>query len=47
MSVKYLGRYVDEFAGRHNSRPKDTIDQMSSIVRNMDGKKLPDKELVA
>ena len=45
--MKHLERYVDEFAGQHNSRPKDTIDQISSIVRNMDGKKLPYKELVA
>ena len=47
MSVKHLERYVDEFAGRHNSRPKDTIDQMASIVRNMDGKRLTYKALVS
>jgi len=47
MSVKHLGRYVDEFAGWRNSRPKDTIDQMASVVRNMDGKKLPYKVLVS
>ena len=26
MSAKHLGRHVNEFAGRHNQRPKDTID---------------------
>ena len=25
MSVKHLGRYVDEFAGRHNAREADTL----------------------
>ena len=33
VSVKHLGRYVDEFEGRHNNRPLDTIDQMESRVR--------------
>ncbi len=47
MSVKHLGRYVDEFTGRHNSRPKGTIDQMASVVRNMDGKQLPYRKLTA
>ncbi len=47
ISVKHLGRYVDEFAGRHNSLSKDTIDQMANVVRNMDGKQLPYKKLTA
>ena len=33
-------RYVDEFSGRHNYRPKDTIDQMSKLVAQMAGKQL-------
>ena len=41
-----LGRYVDEFAGRHNQREEDTIEQMSSMVRGMDCKRLRYKDLV-
>jgi len=47
MSEKHLGRYVNEFAGRHNIRPKDTLDQMQSVVRAMDGKRLRYRDLVA
>ncbi|MCY4354837.1 MAG: IS1595 family transposase [Truepera sp.] len=47
MSEKHLGRYVNEFAGRHNDRPKDTLEQMRSIVQGMDGKRLPYQDLVA
>ena len=47
MSEKHLGRYVGEFAGRHNARPADTIDQMSAIVRNMTGKRLRYRELAS
>ena len=46
MSEKHLGRYVDEFAGRHNQREADTIDQMGAMVRGMDGKRLRYRELV-
>ena len=45
MSPKHLGRYVDEFAGRHNVREADTIDQMVAMVRSMDGKRLRYKDL--
>ena len=45
-STKHLQRYVDEFAGRHNVRPLDTEDQMSAMVRGMDGKRLRYKDLV-
>ena len=47
MSPKHLQRYVGEFAGRHNIRPLDTIDQMSEMVRGMDGKRLRYRDLVA
>ena len=46
MSSKHLQRYVDEFAGRHNIRPLDIIDQMSAMVRGMDGKRLRYRDLV-
>ena len=47
MSEKHLGRYVGEFSGRHNDRSRDTLDQMAAIVRGMNGKRLPYRELVA
>ena len=47
MSEKHLGRYVGEFAGRHNDRPADTIDQMTRTVRRMAGKRLIYRELVS
>ena len=46
MSPKHLDRYVNEFAGRHNIRCKDTIEQMKEIVRGLDGKRLRYRELV-
>ena len=47
MSRKHLDRYVGEFAGRHNLRERDTIDQMRAIVRGMVGRRLKYAELVA
>ena len=47
MSVKHLGRYVNEFAGRHNAREADTMLQMIWIARRMIGKRLKYKELTA
>lgn len=46
MSAKHLGRYVSEFAGRHNVRPLDTIDQLRSMVRGMEGRVLRYRDLV-
>ena len=46
MSAKHLHRYVNEFAGRHNLRPLDTIDQMKTMARGMEGKRLRYKDLV-
>ena len=40
VSPKHLHRYVSEFAGRHNVRDKDTIDQMRDLVAGMTGKRL-------
>ena len=47
ISHKHLQRYVTEFAGRHNARPLDTIDQMRSIAQGMVGKQLKYDDLVA
>lgn len=47
MSEKHLGRYVNEFAGRHNDRPSDTIDQMASLAKGMVGKRLKYRELTS
>ena len=46
MSEKHLGRYVAEFAGRHNARPLGTLDQMRAIVHGMNGRRLRYSDLV-
>ena len=45
-SVKHLNRYVQEFAGRFNIREMDTSNQMGTIVKNMDGKRLKYRDLI-
>ena len=40
LSAKHLDRYVTEFAGRHNIRRRDTIDQMALVAKGMIGRKL-------
>ena len=40
MSIKHLGRDVLEFAGRHNIREPDTLDQMESIISGWVGRPL-------
>ena len=47
MSEKHLDRYVTEFAGRHNDREADTLDQMARIARGMRGKRLRYDDLIA
>ncbi|MDE0343443.1 MAG: IS1595 family transposase [Deltaproteobacteria bacterium] len=47
ISEKHLHRYVAEFAGRHNVRNCDTIDQMISVVIGMVGKRLMYRDLIA
>ena len=47
MSEKHLHRYVNEFAGRHNQRNADTLDQMGAMVRGMNGKRLRYRELIS
>ena len=47
ISPKHLDRYVTEFAGKHNMREADTIDQMGGIVEGMGGKRLRYTNLIA
>ena len=47
LSPEHLGRYVNEFSGRHNQRPLDTIDQMGRMVKAMDGRRLTYEQLIA
>ena len=47
ISAKHLHRYVAEFAGRHNVRESDTVDQMASVVSDMIGKRLMYRGLMA
>lgn len=47
MSTKHLHRYVTEFAGRHNIRESDTLEQMAFLARGVVGKRLPYKDLTA
>ncbi|MCY4300413.1 MAG: IS1595 family transposase [Aestuariivita sp.] len=46
ISAKHLGRYVAEYAGRHNFRQKNTIDQMEEVIARMVGKQLMYKDLI-
>ena len=47
VSFKHLHRYVTEFAGRHNIRDKDTLDQMSLLTMGLVGKRLRYQDLIA
>ncbi len=47
LSPKHLQRYVNEFAGRHNIRNSDTINQMNAIVAGLVGKRLMYSDLIA
>ena len=47
LSAKHLEPYAYEFAGRHNIRDMDTLDQMAHVVTGMIGKRLLYRELVA
>ncbi len=46
MSPQHMQKYVTEFAGKHNIRESDTIDQMAIIAASMRDKKLRYKDLV-
>jgi len=47
ISPKHLNRYVADFAGRHNIRPLDTIDQLAEVATGMVGKRLTYNDLTA
>ena len=47
MSDKHLARYIGEFAGRHNARAVDTMEQMALMAQGMMGKWLTYQELIA
>ncbi len=47
LSPKHLARYVNEFAGRHNIRALDTVDQMAAVTLGMVGRRLTYADLVA
>ena len=46
MSPKHLNRYVRQFAGKHNLRPLDTMDQLRAVAAALVGKPLPYAELI-
>ena len=47
LSTKHLNRYVQEFAGRHNVRQMNTIDQMRDVVAHLVGRRLLYRDLVS
>ena len=46
-SPKHLARYINEFAGRHNVRDRDTLHQMALLASGLDGKQLRYRDLIA
>ena len=46
ISPKHLDRYVQEFAGKHNVRESDTIDQMRGLVSRLMGRTLTYDRLI-
>ncbi len=47
MSPKHLHRYVNEFSGRHDGRPLDTLDQMDRMAEGTVGKRLKYEDLIS
>ena len=47
MSPKHLNRYVNEFAGKHDVRESDTLDQMRELVTRLMGRHLGYRKLIA
>ena len=46
VSHKHLDRYIGEFAGRHNQRSQDTMQQMQRVAGGLVGKRLRYTDLV-
>ena len=46
ISEKHTERYAIEFAGRHNTRPLDTEEQMSHMAQGGEGKRLQYRNLI-
>lgn len=46
ISPKHLNRYVKQFAGKHNVRKMDTIDQMTHLVAALVGRRLSYAKLI-
>ena len=47
ISPKHLDRYVQEFAGKHNERSRDTLDIMCHVIAGLVGKRLMYWQLIA
>ena len=47
MSPKHTRRYLDELAGRLNTRDLDTLDHMAVIAKGLVGKSLPRALLIS
>ncbi len=47
MSPKHLQRYINEFAGRHNVRDLDTMEQMALLAQGFVGRRLKYADLTA
>ncbi len=47
LSPKHLDRYVQEFSGKHNRRPLDTINQMRSVIAGLIGNRLMYRDLIS
>ena len=47
ISSKHLHRYISEFEGRHNRRPLDTDEQISTMARKSFGRRLRYTDLIA
>lgn len=47
ISPKHSGRYAAEFSGRHNVRESDTSNQLDTLIKGTEGKRLKYRDLIA